>query len=103
MSNFDNTVRSDDPSLIGNPMVLVPDWKKRFIPLVYHGDGVSFTKNGNKLLVCSFAFLLVPGWSVASTFMLAVFCAFNRAYESVHGVDTWAIIWAYFVSGFISF
>ena len=95
-------VRPDDPSLVGNPMTDVADWQTRFIPMVVHGDGVSFTNNGNKLLVTSLSFLLVPGWSVANTFMTAVFAGFNRVYEAIHGSDTWGVIWEYLLSGFTS-
>ena len=44
VERFWNSLRNDDPRLIGNPMLDVPNWRKIFAPLVLHGGGVSFTQ-----------------------------------------------------------
>ena len=102
LEEFWGKIKPNDPSLVGNPMCSKPNWRKRAIPIVLHGDGVSFTRNGNSLLVVSMSFLLAAGWSWHSTFMLACFPKFCRAYASLHGVGTWDRIWEYLLHGFIA-
>ena len=58
VERFWNSLRNDDPRLIGNPMLDVPNWRKIFVPLVLHGDGVSFTQKNNSLMCHSMSFLL---------------------------------------------
>ena len=96
-------VRPDDPKLVGHPMLEKENWKSRAVPLMLHGDGVSFTTGGQSLLAISFSFLLSSaGWSELSIFLITAVCKAARCYSKVHGegVDTVHTLWAYIVHGF---
>ena len=96
-------MRPDDPRLVGHPMLAKDNWKSRAVPLLLHGDGVSFTTGGSNLLAISFGFLLSTcGWSEMSIFLITAVCKAARCYSKVHGpgVDTVDMLWAYIVLGF---
>ena len=94
-------VRPDDPRLIGHPMLAKPDWKRRAVPLMIWGDGGAFTRAGNSIMLLCVAFMLMGDLSRESVFPVSLFCKFNRARGSVHGVgnDAWDRIWKYAVHG----
>ena len=102
VESFWNQVQHDDPRLVNNPLTEQPNWKTRAIPLLVHGDGAAFTMKNNSLLAVSFGFLLAPGWSWRSSFLMACFCAINKTIASVHGVGngTWVVIWKYIAHAF---
>ena len=96
-------MRPDDPRLVGHPMLKKHNWKSKAVPLMLHGDGVSFTTGGQNLLAISFSFLLsTSGWSEMSIFLITTVCKAARCYSKVHGegVDTVDTLWAYIVHGF---
>ena len=93
-------MRPDDPNWVGNPVGAISNHANRVIPLSLHGDGITFTQGGNKLLVVSMSFLLASGWSSEIIWMLAHICAFNRAYQITCGVDSWNAIWKQLAHGF---
>ena len=93
-------VRPDDPKLLGHPMLKVEGWRRIFVPLLVHGDGVRCSSRGNNLLVVSLGFLLSRNWSWMSVFMLALFTKHNRCYSIIHAEDTWHTIWLYLCHGF---
>ena len=60
---FWDQVRNDDPRVQGSPLVHVPDWKDRAVPLTVFGNGVSFTRAGNSLHRLCWGSMLGSGWS----------------------------------------
>ena len=93
---FWDSLKHDDPRLVGNPMLAVENWKDLYVPLVLHSDGVAFTQKGNSLMCGSMSFLLAQHWDTATIFLLSIFAKVNRVYRSVIGTpDTFEIIWKY--------
>ena len=91
---FWDSLKHDDPRLVGNPMLGVANWKDLYVPLVLHSDGVSFTQKGNSLMCGSMSFLLAQHWEPATIFLLSIFAKINRVYRSVIGQeDTYERIW----------
>ena len=96
LRKFWESLKHDDPRLVGDPMLAIPNWQDIFVPLVLHSDGVSFTQKGNSLMCGSMPFLLAPNWDAATIFLLSLFAKVNRVYKSVVGTDdTYEKIWLY--------
>ena len=60
ISDFWSRVRADDPRFlaISDRLTAKPDWKRRAIPYMIHGDGGTFTTTGESLMVVSMKCLL---------------------------------------------
>lgn len=108
LEQFWATVRDDDPRLVGNPILAKPNWRKRTVPLIIHGDGAQFTSNqrashGNSLACVNAGGLLSKGWSIRS-WLLSCWPKLCRAYASVFGAnnDTWKVLNDYMCLGFSS-
>ena len=71
LEQFWNQVHPEDPRMHNHPMLSVLDWKKKFVPLLLHGDGAGFTQRSNNMLLITMAFFLGQGWSTASMFLIA--------------------------------
>ena len=56
LEQFWNQVHPEDPRIHNHPMLSVPDWKKKFVPLLLHGDGAGFTQRSNSMLLITMAF-----------------------------------------------
>eukprot|EP00959_Pyramimonas_sp_CCMP1952_P224353 4691368-Pyramimonas_sp.AAC.1 len=85
-------VRHGDPKLWNNPMLGISGWQDTFIPIMVHADHVPFTKKG-KLSVVSWSFFLASGETWDVVMLAAAFPAKAAAKASVHGEDTWNVIW----------
>ena len=82
---------SGDPRLQGHPMCEEEGWKKKFIPLWIHGDGVEF-QNRDSLLVFSMGFLLCVLASLDSSVYLAGFPKSCTVAASAACAGTWFAI-----------
>ena len=59
LPEFWSSLDPNDPKLRSHPMLDKPDWQRRAIPIVIHGDGGQYTKsNNNSLMVTSWKPLL---------------------------------------------
>ena len=56
---FWNQVHPEDPRMHNHPMRSVPGWKKKFVPLLLHGDGAGFTQRANSMLMITLCFFCV--------------------------------------------
>ena len=57
LEDFWSSVHPEDPRLLRHPMVInKPDWRRRAVPIVIHGDGVRFTQYGNSLISVQWSF-----------------------------------------------
>ena len=45
---FWDSMRDDDPRFANHPMLAIPNWKDKMVPLVLHSDGVAFTQKKNR-------------------------------------------------------
>ena len=41
---FWDSMRDDDPRFANHPMLAIPNWKDKMVPLVLHSDGVALTQ-----------------------------------------------------------
>ena len=82
---------SGDPRLQDHPMCQEEGWKKIFIPLWLHGDGVEFQKR-DSLLVFSMGFLLCVLASLDSSVYLAGFPKSCTVAASAACAGTWFAI-----------
>ena len=100
LEQFWNSVPPDDPRLVRHPMLIdKPDWRRQAVPIVVHGDGVRFSQHGNNLISVQWSFLLSSGWGWDEIYFAGSFPKSVRCFESVHGCDTWAILWKWIVFG----
>lgn len=82
---------SGDPRLQDHPMCQEENWKKKFIPLWLHGDGVEFQQR-DSLLVFSMGFLLCTLASLDSSVYLAGFPKSCTVAASAACAGTWFAI-----------
>ena len=81
-------------------MATQPGWTRRTVPLIIHEDGVQFARQGNNLICVQWSVLFASSFGWDSIFLGAAFPKSVRAYQTLHGVDTWKIIWDYLAHGF---
>lgn len=63
---------SGDPRLLNHPMCQVPGWKRKFVPIFLHGDGVEF-QDRDSLMVFSWGCLLSALNSQDSSILTAAY------------------------------
>ena len=85
--NFWDSVLPDDPRLANNPMLHVPNYKRSFIPLWVHGDGVEFSTDS--MLVFSTGSLLSKSSTMDSSSLIAAWPKSATSKTATH--DTWQL------------
>ena len=94
---FWNQVRPDDPKLINiqADMARIPDWKKKAMPYLIHGDGAVFTTTKESLVCVSMKCLLAQSFAGS---MLPLMCqvkgACTNLSEFTHDtmIELWSLI-----------
>ena len=100
LERFWQQIDPNDPKLIDHPMLRLPDWQKRAIPIMVHGDGASFTSDSkNSLMVTSWRPLLNEHFDFG-TFLLFVLPRVVKASGHKHGVDSHWEMWSLVVHFF---
>ena len=103
LQEFWDSVSPEDPRLQRHPMLVEKEgWRRRAVPIVVHGDGVRFTQYGNNLVSVQLSFLLSSGWGWEQIYLAASFPKSARCFQSVHGADTWAMIWKHLAHSFLA-
>jgi hypothetical protein len=99
VETFWNNVSPHDPRLLangGHPMLQVPNYKRKFVPLWLHGDGVEYSEN-DTIQVFTCGCVTANTNSMLAMFYIACFVKSVTAILAKHGADTWNEAWVFIV------
>ena len=99
--HFWNKVAPDDPKLLKHPMLDMPDWQSKYLPVVLFGDHAPFT-NHESLTVIMFKIITMEGPTWETIYACVLFPKGATAYQLKHGEDTFDVFYEYIVSFFNS-
>ena len=91
---FWEKVSPDDPRLIDHPMLKVPGWMDRAIPITVWGDSARYTSRDKSIHALVWTIMLTElAWGWKAIFPILFWPKVACAKHRVHGVDTMEELW----------
>ena len=88
-------VKDTDPKFVAHPVKDVPNFQRKAVPFVVHGDSGIYTTHEDSLTCVQWSPLQANLATWFSVFLITCFAKSAEAKEQDDGVDTWKVLWSY--------